>query len=104
MDMSPSAQRKLVGRTQREQVEDLLTRYPDITPDEVAEIIRFIKKGLPLEVGLMTASERLRPQLLRFRHDHPSEFSLGAREYVATLLVLVAFIGLCFLLWDKGIR
>lgn len=104
MEMSPSAQRRLVGESRRDRVEDLLTRYPDVTPGETAEIMRFLKKGLPLEVGLLTSNEALRPQLQRFRADHRSDFSLGISEYVAAVLVVAAFIGLCLLLWDSGVR
>ena len=102
MDMSASAQRKLVGQNQRAHVGDLLRRYPGISAGEAAEIIRFIKKGPVMEVGLLTADEELRPQLQRFRSDHASEFSLGIKEYAIILLIVAGAIGLCFFLWDIG--
>lgn len=104
MDMSPSAQRKLAGTSQRARVEDLLRTYPNTAAEGRAEILTFLKKGPALDVGLITANHALRLQLQQFRADHAAELSLGSKEYLGALLIVAIYLGVCALLWDAGIR
>ena len=104
MDMPTSVQRKAAGSLRRADVEDLLRRYPDIDAGETDTLLRFLKKGPPLEVALLTTDEEMWPRLQRFRQDHRSRFTLGFKEYALVLLILLAFAALCLFLWDAGVR
>ncbi len=104
MDMPTSVQRKAAGSLQRADVADLLRRYPDVDAGETDTLLRFLKKGPPLEVALLTTDEELWPRLQRFRQDHRSKFSLGFKEYALVLLILMGLIALCLFLWDVGVR
>jgi hypothetical protein len=103
MEMSTSAQRKLVDVGRRGHVGDLLERYPAVSADEVAEILRYIKKGPPLEVALLSTDDRIKPRLDQLRHDHRSEFSLGPKEYMAVALIVAALVAFLAFLWDSGL-
>jgi hypothetical protein len=104
MNMPTSVQRKAAGSLQRADVEDLLRRYPDVDAGETDTLLRFLKKGPPLEVALLTTDEELWPRLQRFRQDHRSKFHLGFKEYALVLLILMGLIALCLFLWDVGVR
>jgi hypothetical protein len=104
MDLSPSAQRRLVETSRRGHVANLLGRYPDVEAGEAGEILRFLKKGPPLEVGLLTADDRLRVKLQEFRADHRSEFSLGPKHYLAVAFIVAALAAVLAFLWDSGLR
>lgn len=103
MEMTSSDQRELADETARERVERLLGRYPEISIEESAVILRFLKKGPPLEVGLLSSNEAVKPKLERFRSDHAKEFSLGPRGFVIAVLIIAAVVVAVVLLWDAGV-
>lgn len=103
MDMSPSAQRKLANGGARARAETLLVTYPAVDAAETAEILRFLKKGPPLEVALMTADDQLKPKLSQLREDHAKEFSPGLKDYLTVAVILIAVIAVLALLWDAGL-
>ena len=102
MDMSRSRQPRLADEFNRERVEQLLGRYPDINLEESGEILRFLKKGPLLEVGLLSSDERLKPRLDRFRSDHARHFALGAQGLVTAAVIIVAIVIVSALLWNLG--
>ena len=66
---------KLSARAER--VEGLLALYPDIAPADTEEIVRFLKTGPHLEIGLLTARDGIGSRLQAFRRDHHRRFRLG---------------------------
>lgn len=103
MDMSTSAQRMIVDASRRGRIEDLLRSYPDVPPGEVAEILRFLKNGPPLEVALLTTDEEIKAKLGLFRSDQKAEFAFGPKEYAAVAFVLIALVALLASLWNSGL-
>lgn len=87
-----------------EHIRNLLSRYPKISDAETAEIVRYLKKGPPLDTALLSTVESIKLQLARFREDHRRHFALGVREYVITALVLAVLVAMAVLLWDAGVR
>jgi hypothetical protein len=81
---------------QRERVSALLARYPDLSDDETAEVLQFLRKGRHLEVGLLTSNLSLRPNLDAFMDRHRAHFRVTWKE-VAALITAIA--GLPILLW-----
>lgn len=102
MEMDSSTQRKLVDQRARERVANLLGRYPDISADETAEILRFLKKGRALELGVLSFDDAVKPKLQRFRADHAKEFAVGPRGLAIAALIIAAIVAGCVLLWDAG--
>jgi hypothetical protein len=96
--------RAAVDPTRFEQIQELLSRYPNITDAERAEIIHLLKKGPPIETALLSTIERVRPQLDHFREDNRGHFAIGAKEYVFVAVSLVALVALFAFLWDSGLR
>jgi hypothetical protein len=85
-------------------MQDLLSRYPQISDAEKQEVVRYLKKGPALDTALLTTVERIRPQLARFREDHRRHFAISAKEYAVIALLLVALVTVLALLWDSGLR
>ena len=52
-------------RSDRERIADLLSRYPRLSHHETGEIVTFLRTGRHLDIGMLTSSERLRPQARR---------------------------------------
>ena len=104
MDMSTTASREFVGVSARARVEELLKKYPDLSTDETAEILHFLKHASALEAALITTDEDLQRRLTMFRADHAPAFSLGLKHYLAVAaLVAILIIGGLFL-WDAGVK
>src|SRR4051794_21729988 len=86
--------------TSRERVAELLHRYPDVSSDDTAPILRFLRNGRHLDVGLLTSDMKLKPKLDRFMADHSRHFRVSFTEGAAVLAAIAAFIGLCWLIWE----
>ena len=69
----------------RARMEQLLGRYPEVTPEETQEIIAFLRKGPHLDVGLVTAEDAMRAKVQDIRTRYPAEFRMKA--YQAALFV-----------------
>ena len=103
MDLSPSTQRRIAEGSRRARVGELLRSYPAIDAGETAEILRFLKKGPPLEAALLTTDDQLRDKLRQFRKDHSRHFALGLREYLIVAILVLALAAGLALLWDSGL-
>lgn len=86
-----------------EHIENLLSRYPDISKAEREEIIHYLKRGPALDSALLSSIEHIKPKLARLREDHRSEFELGAREFIIVTLVFAIIIALGTYFWDAGL-
>lgn len=87
-------------RSSRERVANLLKRYPDVTDKHRSEILTFIKEGRHVDIGLLTADDKLRPRLDAFMADHKRHFRLGVGDVVRALAVIAAIVMICWLLWE----
>lgn len=85
-----------------ERIADLVSRYPGVTEDEATEILAFMRTGRHLEVGLLTADDKLRPGLDAFMEDHKKDFRVKWWEAasviggIAVLLMTFWLIGEAF--------
>lgn len=86
-----------------QRTEHLLHRYPDLDPEEVREVARFLRKGPFLEVHRLTSSEPLAVKVAAFKAAHEAHFKLGLKDYALVVVaVLVPLFLLCWLAWDIG--
>jgi hypothetical protein len=91
------ARRAIVSR---ERATELLARYPRVSAEDRREILDFLKKGRHLDIGLLTTSERLRPNLDAFMADHKAHFRLRWVEGAAVTGALVALLAIVWLVWE----
>jgi hypothetical protein len=104
MNSLPLAKQSLPDEGERARIEELLRTYPKVSKHEAGEILRFVKDGPAIWVGLLTADDKLKGQLDAFRRDYAAEFSVTPREYIMVAALIIALAGACFFLWDIGIR
>lgn len=84
----------------REEVAELLVRYPQVSGSEARLILTFLRKARHLDVGMLTGDERLKPHLDRFTADHYRHFRLGFGEGAAVVAAIGAFLVICWLVWE----
>ena len=87
-------------RLDREQVADLLSRYPQVSDQEAHQILNFLRTGRHLDVGLLTSNDRLRPKLDAFVEDHKAHFRVKWTEGAAVLGGIIAVFVIFWLLWE----
>jgi hypothetical protein len=87
-------------RATRQQAADLLARYPDVSEAEAKQILAFLRHGRHLDVGMLTADERLKPQLDLFTADHAKHLRVGVIEGATVVGAIVGFLALCWLVWE----
>ena len=87
-------------RLDRQQAADLLARYPQVSDAETNLILTFLRTGRPLDVGMLTADEKLKPQLDRFMLDHGKRLRVSFAEGAALVAGIVGFLLLCWLVWE----
>lgn len=91
------------GGADRVHIEALLSRYPEVSAEEDAEILRFMKKSPALDVALLSTAD-IRQQLARFRADHRKQFELGLHHYLGVLFLVAMLLIACAMLWDIGLK
>lgn len=84
----------------REQAADLLSRYPRVSDAEAKLILRFLRTGRHLDVGMLTGDEALKPQLDRFMDDHGKHLRVSAGETAAVVAAIAGFLVACWLVWE----
>src|SRR5690349_14934682 len=84
----------------RDEVADLLHRYPHVSDTEAKLILAFLRKGRHLDVGILTADEQLKPHLDTFMADHSKHFRVGFGEGAAVVAAIFGFLALCWLMWE----
>jgi hypothetical protein len=81
--------------------EQLLDRYPNLSEQELAELINLFGRLPILEYGLMTADDRLSPKLDAFHRDHGRKVSASLAS-VAALVAIPLVIAISLLWWTFG--
>jgi hypothetical protein len=77
------------------EIEALLMRYPNLSEQELATLINQFPHIKILDLGLMTADERLAGRLDAFHRDHGRKLKMPISSLVAFLAVpTIALIGL----------
>ena len=88
------------ARSAHDRVANLLKRYPHVTDDDRKEILHFMKEARHLEVGLLTANDKVRPQLDAFMEDHKRHFRLDAFDVLRAVALIGAIVMVCWLAWE----
>ena len=83
-------------------IESLLARYPELSSEEEAEVLHYLRKGPLLDLGLLTGMESIRHALARFREDHRRELGLQPRDFLAPAAILLFVLIVGALAWNAG--
>jgi hypothetical protein len=92
------APKESAGRTEREHVADLLTRYPHISGSEAEEVALFLKTGRHLELGLLTSDDRVRRNLDSFMRENKAQFRVKWHEIAVAIALIVGSLAVLWLL------
>ena len=87
-------------RLSRDQVADLLFRYPRVSDAETKLILGFLRNGRHLDIGLLTADEALKPHLDSFMADHAKHFRVGAVEGSVVVAAIVGVLFFCLIVFE----
>ena len=98
--MTPSPFDDLDVRCSPARVAKLLARYPEVSDRERREILAFIRNGTTPRIGVVSASDELRPQLDAFIKDHKVHLQISLAHIVRLMAVLMAAMMVCWLLWE----
>jgi len=84
----------------REQVAELLSRYPHVSDRESHQILTFLREGRHLDVGLLTSNDRLRSKLDVFMNDHKKHFRVTWSEGARAIAGIIAMLLVLWLAWE----
>lgn len=89
------------GVERRARMESLLSRYPDLSADQLRELVAwFSKEASALDVGLIASNERVSTAYARFRAEHIDRF--GPKDVVHAVLFTAAVLGVVLLIAMGG--
>jgi len=81
----------------------LLARYPDVSSEERDRLGRFLRKGAPIDIGLLSSNTPLWRIAERFKRDHTNYFRLGASVYAGWVAAVVGIALVLLLIKDIGV-
>lgn len=83
----------------REQMAQLLARYPGLNSDELAELLHwFRKEASALDEGLIACDEKVSAAYRSFKKDHLDRLN-GADLFWLAMLVGGAFLTVALIIW-----
>jgi hypothetical protein len=83
----------------RERASELLARYPRVSEEEASEILRFLRTGRHLDIGLLSSDDRLRLNLDSFIKAHDAHFRVSWREAGAVVGGILVMLVTAWLIW-----
>jgi hypothetical protein len=87
----------------RARVAGLLDRHPNLSPQETAEVLDFLKNGSMIDIGMLRGDPAFKPKIERIRAEHSTHFRLGTgRSLLVALAIAAPFLLLCWLILDRG--
>jgi hypothetical protein len=89
----------LTHAVHRERVSELLARYPRVSKQETGEILRFIRTGRHLDIGLLSSDDRLQTKLDSFMEDHEADQRVNWREGAAAVGGILVLLIIAWLIW-----
>ena len=83
----------------REEMAELLARYPGLNSDELAELLHwFSKEASALDEGLISCDEKVSAAYRSFKKDHLDRLN-GADLFWLAMLVGGAFLTVALIIW-----
>lgn len=86
-------------RASRARAAELLGNYPQLSDADRREVLTFLQTARHLDIGLLSANDKIRPKLDAFMDDHRTELGVTPREAFTAIALIVGFLFACWLLW-----
>lgn len=87
----------------RTHIAGLLDHHPNLSPEESAEVLNFLKTGSMIDIGMLRGDPAYRAKIEAVRTANHREFRLGPlRSILIGLAIVVPFLLLCWLIADWG--
>jgi hypothetical protein len=83
----------------RERASELQRRYARVSEEKPGEILRFIRTGRHLNIGLLPSDDGLRPKLESFMKDHKTDLRVNWRESAAVVGGILVLLITAWLIW-----
>lgn len=96
----PRSASDAIPRYADERIVHLLTIHPNISHAEEREILTFLKSARYLDIALLKADRTVQRQLDLFIRAHNRTLGSSAPEIVAIACMVIAFLAVCWLLWQ----
>lgn len=103
MKMTESRARLATDPHALSQVEALLLRYPNLSPEETEEVGDYLRRAKPIDVGLLSTNKEAWANAEQFRKDNPRVFALTRKEIAVWTLGSLAILAIVLLLWDLAV-
>ncbi len=85
----------------RTRIVNLVAKYPNVSAAEAAEILKHIRTARYVEIERLASDETVRAQLQHFFANHRDQLRFGPIEIVTAIALVVAFLAICWLLWNS---
>ncbi|HEY0623144.1 hypothetical protein [Sphingomonas sp.] len=87
----------------RTRIAGLLNHHPNLSPEESAEILDFLKTGSMIDIGMLRGDPAYRAKIEAVKAADHRAFKLGpVRSILIGLAITVPFVLLCWLIADWG--
>lgn len=87
----------------RTRIAGLLDHYPNLSPEETAQILDFLKTGSMIDIGMLRGDPAYRAKIEAVKAADHHAFKLGPiRSILIGLAIAVPFLLLCWLIADWG--
>ena len=103
MKMSESRAKLARNPQSLARAEGLLLQYPQLSPEELAEVGQFLRRAAPIDMGLLSTNQQAWSNAERYRREHPSAFAATFKEKLIWAFATIFVIAILALLWDSGL-
>ena len=85
-----------------EEVQSLLGRYPEVDQHERDRIAHFLRRGSPIDIGLLSSNPEVWRAASTFKAQHPSYFSISTRVYIGWIIAIASLAAVMLFIKDMG--
>jgi hypothetical protein len=82
----------------------LLQNYPRLSQTESDEVAHFLKKGAPIDIGLLASDRSIWETAQVFKAANPHYFKLSYKVYAAWVVAITLIVGSLALLKDFAVE
>lgn len=88
----------------RTRIAGLLDHHPNLSPEETAEVLGFLKTGSMIDIGMLRGDPAYRAKIEAVKAADHGAFRLSAgRSILIGLAITLPFLLLCWLIADRGL-
>lgn len=95
----PRGTKTLPRGAQADRIADILSRYPQISGIEAAEVVKFLKRARYVDTNQLTSDPSVQRQLDIFIKGHRHEFRLNPTSVVTAIALVPMCVAVVWLLW-----